>query len=780
MQIVSAAAINSIMSKSMVLGHRANVNLPAGVYDDVTASAKSLSITNQINSDSPAGSRMQPGYTSRTATIVLNGTVDKSNSSRTAAWLFSDYPIKDSTGAASPMYRKHALYADVTIDIGIYIPGIKLPGDPSVVWIRKFTGMVDTYGTNARTGDVTISCIDLRNNLRSTVNTPPVVIADPYNTGLTNEFALDWVLRAASAGRPHYVSAWPQTRSKAILSVGMHASVYPEVGSLNTTYSRGNPVFAVGPFGSGLITMDSSTAYNLQAAVYDIAPTADTIHMEFLFSNIGSDGLDIRAGTYTSFGGLHFLTGGPLLHADSTGLQFNFPGNGVTLTTPVDNGVHRARVQATFSSGPGTWAGEIALDSFSADGTTFTTVRQAFTGLTGLTIAGLVLGQVSVPVYAGSTAIIAGAQITTETGTLLVDDNWTPTAIYDQSLNPLLVIPPISGDPWQAVQDMASSEIAVAEFNDYGILRYHNRKSLSSGASVRDITSMQGLSDAASSKSASSIRSRVSCSYTPWTFKAQDILWTIDHIFSISAGQTETFTIDLKDTIAGTLDTTVTLAPNGTYPSPPALSLFRASSDKDGNTVHPGGLVFNIHTTSANKISVSIKNTSASKAYLVSPYTYLDVLPGTVAFQIAGQPVVANDTISVEQQWPPVEADGSGGAASNLVGDVRYDFPDNQWIQYRDVAQLLVADAIGDLSSPKPVFSDMAIHPDPRLAICDRVHIIDGVVSGIDEYALIWGFTLSLAKGAVTMSISASAVARPGNWILGVPGRSELGVTTWI
>jgi hypothetical protein len=56
----------------------------------------------------------------------------------------------------------------------------------------------------------------------------------------------------------------------------------------------------------------------------------------------------------------------------------------------------------------------------------------------------------------------------------------------------------------------------------------------------------------------------------------------------------------------------------------------------------------------------------------------------------------------VDYQYPPVAADGSGGAASSRFGDQVHQISGNPWIQDFDSATLLAQDIVVDQCTPRP------------------------------------------------------------------------------
>jgi hypothetical protein len=108
----------------------------------------------------PEDTRLQVGYPAMQATVVLSGLVDSSDESKTAAWLFNPYgPFAADGVTRSPLYQQDALYAPVTLDLGLYTDaaaGTATQGTPE--WVRKFTGYVDTCVVSDD-GSVTFTCL---------------------------------------------------------------------------------------------------------------------------------------------------------------------------------------------------------------------------------------------------------------------------------------------------------------------------------------------------------------------------------------------------------------------------------------------------------------------------------------------------------------------------------------------------------------------------------------------------------------------------------------------
>jgi hypothetical protein len=168
----------------------------SGPYSDVSLAVDRLSINASTTSDMPDSTRLQVGYPAMSCTFTLSGLVDVTDESKTAGWLFGPYQ------STSPLYQQNALYAPVTVDIGLNTDntaGTTTQGTPE--YVRKFTGYVDDYTVNDD-GTVTFTCIEkMRQLLRGAAQLPALLTLP-----VTAEYLIDYMLRANTADA---VSSWP-------------------------------------------------------------------------------------------------------------------------------------------------------------------------------------------------------------------------------------------------------------------------------------------------------------------------------------------------------------------------------------------------------------------------------------------------------------------------------------------------------------------------------------------------------------------------------------------
>jgi hypothetical protein len=736
-----------IEGREQVIAFDVSIDLPGGIYPSLALAVTQLEIDASIDSDMPQGTRLEEGFSAVEGTFTLAGRVDPLDETKSAAWLFGRYPRKAADGSISPLYRQDLLMADVTISLGLYPAGAG--GTPEL--LTKLVGKVEDYSVDGN-GNVRFTVIDLRQAFRGTVDLPNVITTPPYNAGMTSEFLMDWILRRAT---DEQISSWPPRRPQCLLSAGLRTSLWPEIGTL-LPGSGNAPTFSVGKWGSAL----SSGSALWQLA----APLADDVTLECALTAAADFTLLLAA----------LL--GPTITVESSGGDvtvtvrgFLFITDSYTFAGVLDGTPQYLGLRVHWPIGSTSWSASLRIDGTDyASGTRSSGDARA---ADDIVLASLVQS-------AGSFEAI---QITAET-TPTWNDAFAPRAHLDPSLNALAVIPPISGDQWRILQDLAAAELGIAGFEGDDF-RFLNRDTLASSPVVRTITSDSALNALEEKSSAAAVVNRAQVGWAGWTLASTaTTVWAAERVIRIPKGAGEwngTFTVTDRFL---SLDNTPTVLPNGSTDT--ANSHYRASLDRDGTAEHTGTLEFTIAQTRLDQLTVTILNLSSQDAYLVSPASYLDLPAGTPLLRVAGLALTQNDEQIADYQFPPISA---GGAASSRFGEIAFQLNGNQWIQDEDSATRLASDIVIASWVPRADLVNVDIDPDPRLQRADRVHLTDTTNrTGVDEYALIFGYTISYTapsepggNAAYSMTVDARTISAPGGWIGGVAGRSEGGITTY-
>lgn len=355
--------------------------------------------------------------------------------------------------------------------------------------------------------------------------------------------------------------------------------------------------------------------------------------------------------------------------------------------------------------------------------------------------------------------------------------NW-PFALVsslDTSLNTLHVAPPIEAgtDPFTVFQQMCDAELGVAGFDESGKFWFRNRNTIKAIPVARTITSTTSLMSLQVETLAAAVINRAQVGYTTWIFGAAATVYSLGVAWKIPKHTTVVRTVT-TDTLVVNVSTSVLTLPGSGFGTT-GLSYVRVSTDAAGSHSHPGITVTVAQINSA-QIRVTMVNTTALDAYLVASAD--DVAPpaGTPVLQIGGQPVTPANEVTTDYQYP---ATGTG-AAGTRFGEVAWSTSGNPWNQDADSAAQLGRDVVLDGYVPRPNLTNMAIVPDPRLQLADSVHVQDADLTYVDEYARVFGWALSMSGSDWSMTVDARTLAPPGAWILGIAGRSELALTTYL
>lgn len=726
--------------RMMRVGAALTITLPVVGALDFTKALKSVQINEQMNTDLPDGVRDEAGYATLGGTMVLSGSV------RIAGVRIRVVDLFNPDNAASPIYHFNPKGSLVDFDFG------GRPKDQPMELLDWFGGRISSIAIDYDGKAVTLNVVDLTSDWDTLDNMPTPVTAPPFNAGLTSEFLMDAAARSLSNGM---VSSWPAQRPHCVLAVGMRSSVWPEVGTLNTGYPN-PPTFAPGAFGSALTNPPGAVEPVLLLA----APVTGNVFAECWVTGI-SGATDGAPGTADLLLGVTsperlaviVLASGITVHVVDrlSGLFLD------TWTVPISAAPHYVAASAARSGT--TMSGTVYLD-----GATHTFAFSSMAAASGTLYfdAGPV---------ATSPATIEAIQVTTES-TPTPSYPFTPGAVLDPSLNPLQVPPavPAGTKAWDYFQELADAECGYIRRGPDGVLRFTNRTSILTQAVTRTVSSKVSLKDLQTEVGAFTEYDHIQIDYTDWVFSPRTSVFTLAALWTVPRGTHRwTQTID-SGGLAAQASGTAAFLPAGHNPLDGGF-WYRASLDAGGlHSADPADLTVTATQPTSGSISISIANTGPT-CYMVAPakdiagVTFTDVDAGTAALWLGGIPVAAADPTILDVVYDPA-------GATFLV-------PANELRQDRDATLALGQFLLKDLHRARPDYTNISIVPDARIQIPDLIELDDPKVSGISQQVLVWGRTLTadFTKGSESwdMTLNGRALAPPGAWLLGTPGRSELG-----
>lgn len=718
------------------------ITLPGVAQTDFTLALKSINFDTQDTTSFPDDLTDKSGYTDTAGTVVLAGPADPANESLTMVGLLNpDDP-------SSVLYRQQVKGSPLTFDFGV-VP----VGQPKEM-LRRITGRVQSFLVDVAAGTVTVQFIDLTGDWDQLPALPAVIIEEPYNAGLTSEFVLDRIARAASDGA---VSSWPARRAGCILAVGFRSSVWPEVGGVlqSQPYSTLGEVvtYLPGVFGSAASDMD--TIWTTGAST-----PADDVRAEWWATNL------IAA----DYGSLLIGLGNPsledyiLLGITTTGATTSFgfslnaaPGSFTSHTITFSSlaaGAHHVVAHVHWPQGSTSYTLTVTIDG----------VAQSFSGSIGSPRA-TGFSRVTGIVKAGAT--IEALQVTTEVVGAASNLGFVPQAVLDPSLNPLQAVPAIDegAQAWDEIQMIVTAEGGYASRDNLGRLIFLNRDTILNQAPARAIKVGVSLKSIQAQVGAATEYDDIAIDYTEWAAAAAAAVFSPLAKWKIPAKSTQSWIRTLPDGLTVALvDGSISVLPNSTDPDD-GNSWFRASKDKFGNLEHGPNVSGTVRALTPSTVEITFTNDGSTDAWLVTPSNYTDVAAGTPALWIGGIPVAPDDPTTVHVSY----------------GDAKptYTVPANQYRQDRDAALGFGAVLLKQLHRAKPNYPSLAIVPDARVVVPDKVTLDLPLADGSVEEAdvLVWGlsFGADFEQKSWEMSLDVRRVAPPGAWLLGTAGASELG-----
>lgn len=758
----SPAFADVVEGTDLPLGYLITITMPDATQLHAEVAVQDVDIEEDNTSNLPDGVLYQSGYTAATMTVTLSGMLDdggEGDETYTAEMVFGPWRMD------SPLARKAIDTLKITADLGAFVYPAELGDDGQAIpeTLRRFTGSIDDFDITDD-GTVVLTCIDRRNELRASASLPAVVTAPPYNAGLTNEFAMDALLRAASDGK---ISSSPPPRPGCVLAAMMRSSMWAEVGTLDTNLST-KPLFVPGVFGSAAAMAPDVASTGYDEAVYTTSgPMGTDVYLETWINSaaglVAWLGNGITSGPTAQGFFLSATTSGIFVIVLNNGVAGTYTFTGVTL--PASAGFYFG-MKFHQAAGSATWNVTLTIDgtSHASGSQTSSSTRQTD-----------VYDSVTIHRIAGTA--IEALQVSNESAPVS-NFGFTPTAVLDASLNPLQVVPAVTGDTWAAIQLMTESEGGIAGFDPSGLFRFRNRKSLRGGSAERTITVDSSLKSLSFKGPAAMRRNRIQVPCTSWTFTARKTVWSAADVIKVGANSTLDYPVAL-DT-SGPLVGAIAAVDSGVLPNGGGTvgnTYWRAALDIAGGTPVRSGVSVTIVQATSTQFVVRIKNRRSAPIWMVSPVGYTDMPLGSPCIVVGGIEATPGDSTSADAQWPPV---AEGGAISAPGGEVALQLDDNAYRQILIPQQDYAVDLLCELRRPPPLITDLVIVTDPRVVAGSRVRLFYPALGLDDDVVIVRNNIQWDVDGDGTQTIDARPVAKPGGWMLGVPGRSELGVSTYV
>lgn len=760
---------------------KVTVAWPAGVVGaptDLSSLFVSIAPQADLTTDAPAGTRLISGYPTRNATVVLAGMIN-GDPTQSTQYLF------DPWSTSSPLYDfdwTGISGAKLTIEQGLKLRGVVAPETYVVM-----TGYVDNCSINRDTGEVTLALLDFRPKL-STVPSLPMMLAttvfDNAAPGLSSLPLLEYILAANG------IYAAPQPRPGCVWYATMHQTLWSQVASPTSANFAASanissafpPAWVPGKWAGAT----AASCYILVTPTQTVSlNTGSVVAIEGWFESFGTDGVSL-----------------PLITSGGECVVGGVSDNNITLNIQqADLANHMAVWVDVIRSG--VTVSTPHLISVTATGWHQVMARVTFTGATTATVALWLDGVLVTTNLVALGAFAANAtRIECSANSVTPMDTWqvwadatgtatpavfTPTAFLDASLNLMTATPNIQGvtDVWGLIQQLCDAEFATAGFDEDLNFRFVNRYNVPpvSGATVTSLTQIKALAHEVNEAN----RARaVTASCTPFAIQPLAVVWQASDVYVVPAKGSISFFVTLSGPTA--------FVPNGgailgNGQLPPAqlggVNSYRGNTRADGTGPDTDTMAMTVVQLDSQTCKVTLTNPANHATYMVSPSIYTDIPAGSASIWLIGYPV--NGGANVAQGTTSVTVSSTYG-----TGLPALPLPDSPWRQDQDTVQTLCTDVLADLVVPRPVLTQFTIVGDSSLQLGDRVTAQDrGELASLgnparppavlaDDLILISIHPTISKDGGFVQDITARLVGRPRQWILGQPGRSELGSTTYI
>jgi hypothetical protein len=385
------------------------------------------------------------------------------------------------------------------------------------------------------------------------------------------------------------------------------------------------------------------------------------------------------------------------------------------------------------------------------------------------------------------------------------------TARFDPSLNNLAATPALqsvpdpnsvdptsTADPWQIWQQLADAELAVAGFDERGQVSFTNRQTIGQAPVVRALTTRESIKTIQSRSATASVTTWLRQNISVVSRSDYKAVWSAgdsagDDVMYLDPGQSYQLNVTFEQPVVGLSTAIASPLPNSAPNKTNPFSGYRANTKIDGSGTVINNLTIWIWQTSPTTAQLILSNPNPFRVYLVTPSGYTDQEQGAPCLKIGGEFLTISseantrsDSTSaaahtfVEAVWPPLQPDTFGVVPTPPTGTRFQQLPDTPWMQDVATGQSLVTDELADTYRTRPLFQGVAVVADPSLQLLDKVQLQDQDGNRMDEPGLIVGIHLTLSKTDCSQSLDLRATTSPRSWVMGVPGRSEMGVTTYV
>lgn len=605
-------------------------------------------------------------------------------------------------------------------------------------YVAAFVGRIDGVASTG-VAAVTLRCLDYAVDLQGQLTLPLAGIL-PGNPGLPLYMIVELALRTGGFYRT------PPPLPDCVLSV---PSLLPEIGDVAA------PLINL-PDQPGNFSRYTVFLYdNKYVMTSNYAPRpGQAIVIEGWFQSLST------AGVRT------LVTIGADVAANPGGLKLSVDATGAVTVSPINDSVNLRTPAAVW---PNDSAWHYLLVKFTPNGglsSCFIRVDAVDYSTTYNSLSNRVDMQ---PADNGSRIVIIGGlahegvmvRMTPTSGYTQPNRNtWAPNYQTDlQGTSPRIMAIPRgqTGSAWDIIKQIAVDTGAVCRWKEDGTWRYEEYSSLIArriSATVSDYDHTRALNAAGYSYDASSRRGSVAVDYTEYALLRSTVAapaWAATDVITVQPRRTEVLNFDTDNPVIGIFALSQTSVLSTTYSSFQAVP---ASQVPDPAAQIVTGVTIQI-TPTAMGFRATIRNPLSQAISLWNPAT------GNPALTLQGWTVTGNE---------PRRLTANATPKSKEILELQ----SSPWRQVRGDASQMANNIAGEVAMPAVVFEQIQVVYDPALTVDDIIRIRAPAIMD----ALVPCQIIGIAGSDYESALTVRACYPPTGWVLGVPGRSELGSTT--
>lgn len=699
---------------------------------DLSADVVSVSYARELLTDLPPEAKLFAGAASAEATITLAHFDPAGDPAKHGAWYYSGL------NPSSPLVSYKRKSAPARLELGFVTAN-----GPEYVTVLE--GYVRSLSTTSGGRVAVMRVTDRSESMRRLVTVPLVVADGATEAGTGKRYNLNTIWVADYIARQCGWYASPPPRSQCMLSVTMHGSGYPEVGSAQAIFGSNQQLLGFGP--SPTISTAAKWVQALQLVgssaaeityILDQSPgvTGTNNGDELLFECWAK--LDTTAADQPLF--IAYVTGAAepyvsLFWQTSTGrLTATFS----RAVADTDHATAAGPVVAPGTSNYHYYGVHVAFTSTGAD-VTFRydgsstgpehVTTSSFTGVPNINTVGVGRGQVSAFAAGFFNGRLEAVQVTREATVGTWNNAFTPTAEIRPSTaidSTLVATPHTTQDGWSLLQEVAAAEFATTGFTETGMFVYWPRDRWTTApytASQRTLTAATALKELELVEAVDQVRNRVVAKANTPFVEDNSTVWKIGRRVKMTASSSQTFFASLPNPTAN-IDTSMTYSV-----TPGAGSRYAAGTTRDGTGSQVSNLVWTVTVLGPQRVKLEVTNPNAFEIWLTADENLSVNFKGVAYVWLDGQQVLFDEGGSGGSESVDVEDATSIGD----YGEQLLELPDSPWRQDNDQVTGVCQDMLALLKQALPALSDVPAVGDPRIQLADRLTLQDPGGTAVDD-----------------------------------------------